>query len=392
MKIARAETFAADAGWRRACFLKIATDEGVTGWSEYNEHVGTAGLGAVIARLAAGLVGLDALAIEHIAALLKGRTLQAAGGVNQHAVAAIVNALLDIKGRALGVPVHALFGGALRTRIPAYWSHCGTYRMRFGAMLGTPPLNSLDDIVELGREVRRRGFSGAKTSIMTFAEGRFGTFSPGFAQSPGFPALNPDRATLAAMERQLAAFRDGLGPDADLMLDVNFNFQPEGFGRVARAVAPFDLTWLELDSHDARALGDIRRAAPCPIASCESLYGRGGLRPFLEAGAVDIAIVDVAWNGYLEAVKMAGLAEAYGVNVATHNYGGGVLGDVMSAHFAAAIPNLRIAEFDVDDVPWKRDFLSAPLVVENGEIAVPQGPGWGVSVNEEALKKRPVSS
>jgi L-alanine-DL-glutamate epimerase-like enolase superfamily enzyme len=179
-----------------------------------------------------------------------------------------------------------------------------------------------------------------------------------------------------------------MGPDLDLMLDINFNFRPDGLHQVARAVEPYDLTWLELDIYDPQALARLRAASPCPIASCEALYGRNSLRPYLEAGAVDVVIIDIAWNGYLEAVKMAVLAESYEVNVATHNYGGGVLGDVMSTHFAAAIPNLRIGEFDVDDIPWKSQFLTAPLVVENGEIVVPQGPGWGMDVDEEfALSK-----
>jgi L-alanine-DL-glutamate epimerase-like enolase superfamily enzyme len=389
MKIAGLQTFEADAGWRRACFLKVSTDEGLTGWSEYGEHVGTQGVGQVIRALSGLVTGLDALAIEKVAALLKGRTMQAGGGVNQHAIAAILNALLDIKGKALGVPVHALFGGALRERIPVYWSHCGTYRARHAALIGVPEPRGLEDLARLGEEVRRRGFKGAKTSIMTFRDGRFGTFAPGFAGSPGYPALNADRAMLAAMQGQLAAFREGLGPDLDLMLDINFNFRTEGYIRVAKAVAPYDLTWLELDTYDAPALARIRQAAPCAVASCEALYGRTALRPFLEAGAVDVVIIDVAWNGYLEAIKMAMLAEAFEVNVATHNYGGGVLGDIMSAHFAAAIPNLRACEFDVDDVAWKSSFVTAPLVVEDSEILVPQGPGWGVEVDEAALRAHP---
>ncbi len=389
MKMAALETLEADAGWRRACFLKVTTDEGVVGWSEYGEHTGTAGVGGVIRALAPLVIGRDPLAIEQIGALLKGRTMQAGGGVNQHAIAAIINALLDIKGKVLGVPVHALFGGALRDRIPVYWSHCGTYRMRYAELLGVPAVRTPDDLVALGAEVKARGFKGAKTSIMTFEGGRYGGFSPGFAQSPGWPENNPDRGLMKVLDTQLAAFREGMGSDLHLMLDVNFNFRPEGFLQVARAAAPYDLTWLELDLLDPPALARIRAAAPCPIASCEALFGRQQLRPFLEAGAADVVIVDVMWNGYLEAVKMAALAEAYEVNVATHNYGGGGLGDVMSAHFAAAIPNFRIGEYDADDVPWKGEFLTAPLVVEKGEVLVPQGPGWGVEVDEAAVRARP---
>ncbi len=175
------------------------------------------------------------------------------------------------------------------------------------------------------------------------------------------------------------------------MLDVNFHFKTEGFLALARALEPHRLAWLELDSHDPRALSRIRSAARFPIASLETLYGRTGLRPFLEAGAVDVAIVDLMWNGYLEGTKMAALAESYEVNVATHNYCGGLLSDAINAHFAAAVPNLRCVEYDVEDVPWKPDFLTTPLVVENGEMVVPQGPGWGVEVNEAFVRSRPPS-
>jgi L-alanine-DL-glutamate epimerase and related enzymes of enolase superfamily len=389
MKIVELRCLHADAGWRRACFLKVTTDEGIAGWSEYGEHVGTRGVTGVIEALGATILGEDPLAIEQIAALLKGRIQQADGGVNQHAAAAILNALLDIKGKALGVPVHALLGGALRDRVPVYWSHCGTYRARHSALLGTPPVRDYADLVALGQEVRARGFRGAKTSIMTWRDGVFSSFSPGFAQSPGFPALNADRDMLAMLDRQMAAFREGLGPDGDLMLDINFNFRAEGNAQIARTVAPYDLTWLEVDSYDAPALARLRQACACPIASYEALYGRQVLRPFLEAGAADVAIIDVAWNGYLEGLKMASLAESFDVNVATHNYAGGVLGDVMSVHFAAAIPNLRIGEFDVDDIAWKNTFVTEPLVVEDGALLVPQGPGWGTEVNEEAVLAHP---
>jgi L-alanine-DL-glutamate epimerase-like enolase superfamily enzyme len=96
------------------------------------------------------------------------------------------------------------------------------------------------------------------------------------------------------------------------------------------------------------------------------------------------------WNGYLDAIKMADLCAAYDVNIATHSYAGGGLGDVVSAHLAACVPNLRIMEYDVDEpAPWKKDFLSDPLRVENGMLVTPMKPGWGVEVNEATIKAHP---
>ncbi len=390
MKIARVETLQADGGFRRVCFVKLTTDDGIVGWSEYGEHFGTAGVTGIIHALGELIVGLDPLHIERIAALLRGRTIQASGGINQNAISALINALLDVKGKALGVPVHALLGGALRDRVPVYWSHIGTYRVRHAEMLGKPPLKNYDDWARLGEEARKGGFKAVKTGLVAEAPGGgFANIGPGFAYTPGYPELNLSRQTLNTLTRQLAALREGLGPDVDLMLDINFHFKTEGFLEVVRAVEPYRLAWLEVDTYDPKALKRIRDTARFPIASLEALYGRIGHRPFLEAGAVDVAIIDLIWNGYLEAFKMAALAEVHEVNISTHNFCGGVLSDVISAHFAAAIPNLRCVEYDPEDVPWKPQFLKAPLTVENGDLLVPQGPGWGIDVDEAFVRSRP---
>lgn len=389
MKIIKIETLHADAGWRAACFVKITTDAGLVGWSEYGEHFGTAGVTGVIHALGELLIGLDPMGIERIAALLRGRTIQASGGINQNAISALINALFDIKGKALGVPVAALFGGALRDRVPVYWSHFGTYRVRNAVLMEKPPLRGFDDWARLGEQAREQGFRGIKTGLVSQSETGFANIGPGFAYTPGYPELNLDRSLLATLDRQLTAMREGAGADMEIMLDVNFHFKTEGFLELVRALEPHQLAWLELDTYNPAALARIRAAARFPIASLEALFGRANLRPFFEAGAVDVAIIDLIWNGYLESIKMAGLAETYDVNVSTHNYCGGVLSDVISAHFAAAVPNLRFVEYDPEDVPWKPEFLTEPLLVQHGNLLVPQGPGWGVDVNEDFILRHP---
>lgn len=390
MKITGIEILVADAGWRPAHFLKMMTDEGVVGWSEFTENTGTLGLAGVITALSELIMGMDPLAIERIAALLRGRTIQAGGGINQHAISALINALMDIKGKALGVPVHALLGGALRDTIPVYWSHCGTYRIRNADLVGKPKLETFEDFAKLGEEARLKGYRALKTGLVSETDDGFTNFGPGFAFTKGYPELNLDRRLLSTLTKQLTALREGAGPDMEIMLDINFHFKTEGFLEIARAVETFNLSWLELDTHDPEALAKIRNTSRSPIASLEAQFGRRGLRPYLDAGAVDVVIIDLVWNGYIEAIKMAALAEMYEVNVATHNYCGGMLADVMSAHYAAAIPNFRMGEFDEDDVPWKPEFLVDELVVSNGELTVPQGPGWGIDVNEDFVRSRAV--
>src|SRR5580692_48896 len=171
MKIIKIEDLHADGGWRTLSFLKITTDDGLIGWSEFSEGRAVPGLTAVIRKLAAGLIGSDPCAISRISTMLYALTRTTTGGMISQANAAIENACLDIKAKALGVPVYELFGGAVRHRLPVYCSHCGTLRVRHPAMFGAAPLRTLDDITTLGQEVKQRGFPALKTNILTFADG-----------------------------------------------------------------------------------------------------------------------------------------------------------------------------------------------------------------------------
>jgi len=391
MKIARIEDLHCDAGWRVFSFLKITTDDGLVGWSEYNESYGSYGLTGIIKKLGERLIGQDPRPVERISSTLYAVTRQAPGGMNAQAIAAIENALLDVKAKALGVPVYALFGGPVRDRLQLYWSHCGSYRLNHAERMGVEPVRSLDDLVSLGRHVRERGFAALKTNIFRFDGNPPYMHQPGFTRGPGFPELNADARLLAAIRDELAAFRQGTGPDIGILLDLNFNFKTEGYVKVARAVEPYDLFWLEIDSYDPEGLAYIRSRAAMPIASCESLFGRRQFRPFFENRSMDVAIVDVPWNGLLESVKIAAMAEAYEINCAPHNFYGH-LSTLMSAHFCAAIPNFRVMEIDIDDVPWKDDLVTHPPVIENGQLQVPTRPGWGADVNEDAIKAHPVKS
>ena len=388
MKITRLETLRADAGWRMFSFLKIMTDDGVVGWSEFNESFGSAGLGDVITALAPVVVGKDPRRYEQIVSTLHVMTRQSRGGLNHQAIAAIENALLDITGKALGVPVYALFGGPVRERIPVYWSHTGTYRVRNAEMMGVPPLRSYDDLARHCEDIRKQGFRALKTNIMPSDGTKLLPYSPGFGRSPGWPELNWDGPTIRAAVDTVAAARAGAGPDMGVMLDVNFHFKTEGFRRIADAMAPFGLTWLEIDTHDPASLAGIRAMAPCPIASYETLCHRRDFKPYFEAYAADVAIIDVVWNGLAESLKIAAMAEVYEVNCAPHNFYGHLC-SVMSAHFCAVVPNFRIMETDIDSVPWRDEFVTTVPVIENGEIVLPTGPGWGIEINEAAVRARP---
>jgi galactonate dehydratase len=388
MKVTKIETLRCDAGWRMFSFLKVMTDEGIVGWSEFNESFGSGGLADVITALSPVVIDKDPRDIELINSHIRTRTIQSRGGINRQAVAAIENALLDIKGKALGVPVYDLFGGAVRKRIPTYWSHCGSYRARYPELLGVPRVKNYDDLSRLAEEVKRRGFGACKTNVMIHDGKTLDAYRPGFGASKGYPELNWNNDIVNAAFKTANAFREGGGPALGIMMDLNFNYKTEGYLRIAKAVEPVNMTWLEMDTHDAPSLALIRRSSSTPIASCETLCERRDFKPFFENYAMDVAIIDVIWNGYLESLKIAAMADVYEMNVAPHNFYGH-LSSVISAHFCAAVPNLRIMETDVDAVPWRDELVDIPPVIENGEFILPTRPGWGVEVNEAAVRAHP---
>ncbi len=392
MKIAKIEDLHADGGFRPLSFVKMTTDDGLVGWSEYNDNYGAAGsLTELIKRFGGIIVGMDPRDVGKITTSLQAVTRIFTGGPNNQAIAALENACLDIKAKALNVPVYALFGGAIRTRLEVYWSHCGSLRARNSDLWeswGRYRIDTLDDIKRLGEEALARGFKALKTNPLYHNGKKLTMFDSAFRVGPHVLERNISNSYIRSICEQLEAFRDGIGPDMGLMMDINFGQRTEGLLRVARAVQKFDLTWLEVDIHDPPALAVVRQSGGVPIASLESIHGMRGYRAYFEANAVDVAVIDVLWNGLWESYRIATLADAYEVNVAPHNYSGD-LANLISAHLCACIPNFRIMEYEVDDIPWKSEFFSHPCVIENGELVLSDRPGWGTDVNEDAVSARP---
>src|SRR5262249_328524 len=201
---------------------------------------------------------------------------------------------------------------------------------------------------------------------------------------------NPSPELEAALVRQLDAFAAGTDGKAEPIVDLNFNLTAEGVLRIARALSEHGLMWLEGDAFDPVSLGAVRASAPMPVCSGGNLYTNRGFRPLLEAAAMDGASVDVMWNGFHQAKKIADLAETFEVNCAPHNYYSH-LATFISAQWCAAVPNVRILEVDVDDVPWRETLTTAAPQIENGVLTIPSRPGWGVDVNEDVLREHPWS-
>ena len=318
MRITRVQPIHCDAGWRMWTFVKVETDDGLVGWGECSDGRNPHGVAGCVRDYEPVLIGQDPRAVERLYWEMYRVARQNLGGVAHHALAGIDLALWDVKAKALGVPVYELFGGPLRDRVRLYWSHCGTTRVRNAKQLGVPELRGLGDIADLGREVARRGFTALKTNIVMPGDPAR-LYQPGFAAGSGAMGGVVTPEILGAIERLIGTFREAVGPDVGIALDLNYNFRTESVQRICRMLEQFNLQWIEYDNWDALATLQIKQSTTTPICSGESLVTTRQFRPFFELHAVDVSMIDVPWNGFAAAHRVADMAEAYEINVAPHN-------------------------------------------------------------------------
>ena len=387
MKITNIETFIVDAGWRPWTFVKIETDEGVTGYGECSDGRSPSGVVGTIEDLKPLLIDEDPRAYEMRFWDMLRFTRQSPGGIAAKAIAGIDCALIDIKAKALGISVAELFGGPTRGKVRVYWSHCGTSRARYTDILGTPPIRTMEDISNLGREVVERGFTALKTNIVMPGDPSSVWFG-GFGGGQGTTDQLVTTPLLRHIETLIGTFREAVGPDVDINLDLNFNFKPEGCMRIATALEQFDLLWLEIDMYDPEALLQIKQSTSTKICTGENLYYMHDYLPYFQRHAADVFMIDVPWNGFSQSKKIGDLAEVYQLNVAPHNYYSH-LSSHISATLCATLPNVRIMEIDIDDVPWKDDLVTNQPEIVGGDMTVPTAPGWGTDLNEDVARAHP---
>ena len=221
MKITNIETFNVDAGWRPWTFVKVETDEGITGWGDCSDAQSPQGIAGAIGDLTPVLLGKDPRQYEARFWEMILASRRSIGGIAAKAIAGLDIAFLDIKAKALGISCVELFGGPIRKDVRLYWSHCGSSRARHSKLLGTPPIETWDDITALGKEVVARGFTALKTNIVM--PGKSGTWSSGFDGSMAKTDELAPNWLLAHIEKQIGTFRDAVGPNVDINLDLNFH-------------------------------------------------------------------------------------------------------------------------------------------------------------------------
>ena len=366
-------------GGRDWVFLKVTTDEGVVGWGEgYDWQAGPA-LAEAIRVVGQEVIGQDPRNIELI-----GRRLWDSGraGVPERmkVIAALDIALYDIKGKWLGVPVYDLLGGLYRDTLPLYWSHFASYRAIDPEALGVPPARSMDAWLGLVDDVEAAGFRALKTNLLV----------PGL--TGGLPPTLDgaiDRFRIDAAVDFVGALRERCGPDMGILFDVGQEYRHGGIVRLARALEPFELYWLEAEGFDPDALLAARSQTRTRICHGEALIGRTAFRPFFERHVTDIVMVEPLMNGLTESRKICELAAHYDVMFSPHNYMS-PLATLINAHLCAAMPNFEILEIDMDDVPWKWDLIDQPLDIADGRLTVPDRAGLGANIREDVVAAHPL--
>ena len=382
MNINEIKTLHCPAGWRHYHFVRVTLEDGTIGWSEYDEGFDVVGVTTAINHLKRAAVGQDAMNHEGIFARLAASSRQSLYGVLPRAIGAIENAILDAKAKVLNMPCYELLGGKVRDEIRVYWSHCGTWRIARPAPYGSA-IRNLKDVRDLGKEVVDKGFSALKTNIFREQDGAMVGWSPGFNRNAD-PSRTPPREVMNGQVEYLNAIREGCGPDVDILLDLNYNLRTEGNLNFLRALSDVDLFWVEIDTPYPTALATIRQQSPFSVSGCESLTGLVEYLPYFQAEALDVSIIDVVWIGAWQSLKIASAADAFQVNVAPHNYYGH-LSSMISAHFCAVVPNLKIMETDIDRIPEDATIFTHAPNIEDGYLRLSDQPGWGTEPNPEVL-------
>jgi len=383
VKITRIETFLVDGVFRPWTFVRIETSEpGLIGWGDCTDWGSARAVAATVAHYAEWVIGRDPMQAEAIWWDLAAASVRHTGGIAWKAMAGIDSALWDIRGKALGAPVWQLLGGRMRDRLRLYWSHCGSMRHRHAEELGKPKVETLDDVRQLCEEVKEQGFTAIKTNLMPL-KGLPGAALPGSLQAVAGDAPAP---VLRQAEAIVGAFREALGPDIGIALDVAFSFRLGGAIKLARALEPYDLMWLETETLDPEAMRTIRESTTTTICHGESLFGTHQYKPFLQLHAQDIVMPDLAWNGITMGKKLADFAHAYDVLFAPHNCHSPI-NTLVSASVCTTVPNFLIQEFDVDDAPWRDEIMTHPLEIEDGYLRLSERPGLGSDLIEEKLLK-----
>jgi galactonate dehydratase len=361
MKITALKTFVANVSRTNFVFVKLYTDDGIDGVGEATLEWKTMTVVSALEELERVLIGKDPFQVDHLIETMHRDSYWRTGAVFRTALGGIEAALLDIKGKALGVPVFELLGGKYRDRVACYANH-----WFFGAV--TP-----EQYATNARNAVAMGYNALKWDPFDVAD------------------LEMDRGQRRKTIEIVEAVRAAVGPDVDLMLDVHGRLNVPTAIAMCRELAPFNLRWIEEPTppESIDALADVRANSPVPIAAGERWFEPGKFLEAINKKAVDILQPDVSHCGGMgETKRIAHMAHIQYLPIAPHNPVGPVM-NAMTLHASLAIPNFSVFETVSVDVPWRKELVRETLEFENGSILAPTAPGLGVELIEEACARFP---
>ena len=391
MKITRITTAVVEANYDYT-FVRIETDrDGLYGTGEC---FFAPGLTAIYRELASLLIGRDPREIQRLVQHLARKTSAAGStaGIVWNAITGIDAALHDLVGKAYGCPVYQLLGGKVRDRVRIYAdSHAGDNCESWTAVLtertpdwlahsGTEPEERYapEAYARRARSVVAKGFTALKfdlDSMIVFT-----------GDEMNRPLTNGE---IGGMEAAVRATREAVGPNIDLAFDCHWRFRPGDAVKIARALEPYGLLWLEdpCPPENWQQTAAVKRACNVPILTGENLILLANFLPLLENLAVDFIAPDIQKSGgLLETKRIAAMAEFYGVSLAPHCIAG-PLGLLTSAHLCATAANFVALEFHGQDVPFWNDLLTGPPLIQNGEVTLTEAPGLGRELNEAVARQ-----
>ena len=342
-------------------FLKIRTDVGLVGYGEATNHFLPYSAEGMLKDLIPYLIGEDPQRIEYLWQSCFRRRFYRGGPATGSAMSAIDMALWDIKGKACGLPVYQLLGGLSRTKVRVY-GHVGG--------------NTAEEAAKQARQRVARGITAL----------RFRAF-----HSYDAIDLHDHRLAVAQQIEYLAAIREAVGDQVDLILECHGRYDPEWAIELARRAEPYRPFAIEdpIRHENPQALAQVRARTSTPLATGERCHSKWDFRETITNGYVNYLRPDVCHCGGLtEMRKIAAMAEVYYMNLIPHN-NAGPLGTAATLHAALAIPNVVLIE-----APWvngdaKTDVVLPYPVVERGFALPLDGPGLGIAFDEAVAESRP---
>ena len=353
---------------REYVFIEVSTDEGITGWGEITGTfpVANRSVCAALRHVSDLIEGDDPRLIEMIwNKIFRSFTYMGSRGATTNIISAIDIALWDIRGKVLGLPISELFGGPVRDGVPIYCH----------------PQNG-SSIEEMVQHVKAIVETGQKALKLDPFQPHHEEESNGYLTGK----LSAESENLGA--DRIAAIREAVGPDIEVMIDCHGRFDAPTAIRLAKALEPYNIWWFEepVPVESTHALRQVRENVGVPICVGERLHTRWEFVPILENELADFIMPDVTWTGGISEIKkIATMAEAYYVPISPHD-ASGPINVLAGAHAMASVPNHYRVETSRAKLNAYDEYIDHPLDIRGDKIYLSDRPGLGIELDRDYMR------